>query len=52
MRGLEGMYGLQRNMDYRLNVDDNKKVHIWYMDDKYKQLLQYANKLYSGRTHR
>jgi putative aldouronate transport system substrate-binding protein len=46
MRGLEGMYGLQRNLDYKLNVDENNKVHIWYTDEKYKMLLQYANKLY------
>ncbi|KRE64161.1 extracellular solute-binding protein [Paenibacillus sp. Soil750] len=46
MRGLEGMYGLQRNLDYKLNIDDNNKVHIWYADEKYKELLQYTSKLY------
>ncbi|TVY08838.1 extracellular solute-binding protein [Paenibacillus cremeus] len=47
MRGLEGMFGLERNLDYYTNVDSSNKVHIWVTDDKYKQLLQYAHKLYA-----
>jgi putative aldouronate transport system substrate-binding protein len=46
IRGLEGMFGLERNLDYYTNVDASNKVHIWVMDDKYKQLLEYTNKLY------
>ncbi|TBL72395.1 extracellular solute-binding protein [Paenibacillus thalictri] len=47
MRGLEGMFGLERNLDYYTNVDSANKLHIWVTDDKYKQLLQYAHKLYA-----
>ncbi|MFH5185293.1 extracellular solute-binding protein [Paenibacillus sp. TAB 01] len=47
MRGLEGMFGLNRNLDYYANVDESNKVHLWVTDDKYKQLLEYAHKLYA-----
>ncbi|MGG1515381.1 extracellular solute-binding protein [Paenibacillus oryzisoli] len=47
MRGLEGMFGLDRNLDYYVNVDASNKAHIWVTDDKYKQLLEYTHKLYA-----
>lgn len=47
MRGLEGMFGLDRNLDYYANVDDSNRVSLWVTNDKYKQLLEYTSKLYA-----
>ncbi|GIN72256.1 sugar ABC transporter substrate-binding protein [Bacillus sp. J14TS2] len=39
-------WGLLQQLGNTLNVE-NDKVHIWKTDDRYKDLLQFLNKLYS-----
>jgi putative aldouronate transport system substrate-binding protein len=45
---LSGSWGLDDQMGYQINID-NDKVHIWLTDDRYKEYLQYLNGLYKEK---
>jgi putative aldouronate transport system substrate-binding protein len=42
---LAGSWGLENNMGYQINIENNK-VNIWLTDERFKDYLQFLNKLY------
>jgi putative aldouronate transport system substrate-binding protein len=46
LKGLSGSWGLVRQMDYNINIE-NDQVKIWMTDERYKAFLQYLNQLYT-----
>ncbi|KRG11886.1 hypothetical protein ACA29_14440 [Lederbergia galactosidilytica] len=45
VNNMASSWGLLQDMGNTINIE-NDKVHIWKTDDKYKDLLQFLNKLY------
>ncbi|MBO0991908.1 extracellular solute-binding protein [Bacillus sp. SD088] len=45
INNMAGSWGLLQQLGNTINIE-NDKVHIWKTDDKYKDLLQFLNKLY------
>lgn len=43
-----GSFGLEQQMSYQINIKDDQ-VNIWLTDDRFKELLQFLNKLYSEK---
>ncbi|OAS22714.1 extracellular solute-binding protein [Paenibacillus oryzisoli] len=43
-----GSFGLEQQMGYQINIKDDK-AKIWLADDRFKELLQFLNKLYSEK---
>lgn len=41
-----GSFGLEQQMGYQILINDDK-VNIWLDDDRFKELLQFLNQLYS-----
>lgn len=48
MRGMEGIWGLQRQFNGTYNIE-NGKVKNWLDDDKYRNLVEYLSKLYKEK---
>lgn len=46
LKAYSGSWGLLKQMDYNLNVD-NGKVDLWMTDDRYKEMLMFLNQLYT-----
>ncbi|MBB6731236.1 extracellular solute-binding protein [Cohnella zeiphila] len=42
---LTGSWGLDRQLGYNINID-NDKVHIWVADDRFKDMLMFLNEMY------
>ncbi len=43
-----GSFGLEQQMGYQLNIEDGQ-ARIWLADDRFKELLQFLNRLYSEK---
>ncbi|WP_072329477.1 MULTISPECIES: extracellular solute-binding protein [unclassified Paenibacillus] len=43
-----GAFGLEQQMGYQLNIKDDQ-AKIWLTDDRFKELLQFLNKLYGEK---
>lgn len=43
-----GSFGLEQQMGYQINIKDDQ-VNIWLTDDRFKELLQFLNQLYSEK---
>ncbi|WP_309120641.1 extracellular solute-binding protein [Paenibacillus sp.] len=48
INSMSGSFGLQSQMGYRINID-NDKVDLWLEDDRFKQLLEFLHQLYSEK---
>ncbi|WP_214628876.1 extracellular solute-binding protein [Paenibacillus agaridevorans] len=43
-----GSFGLEQQMGYQINIKDDQ-VNIWLKDERFKELLQFLNQLYSEK---
>ncbi|MFS0727452.1 extracellular solute-binding protein [Paenibacillus sp. 1P07SE] len=43
-----GAFGLEQQMGYQLNITDDQ-VNIWLDDERFKELLEFLNRLYSEK---